>query len=91
MDKAHVAFGAEIGLAESCVSTSFCSAALIAPNTGVAPLSGAVNADAKVDLVVARVGGVELDQREQRVGRLRIEVGQASWRGPWRGGPRIAT
>ena len=36
-------------------------------------IAGAVDADPEVDLVRTRIGGVELDEREQRIGGLGFE------------------
>ena len=73
MDEAHVAFGAEVGLRILRLDELLLGRLDRAEHRGVA-LAGAVDADAEVDLVGARIGVVELDQREERVGGLLGEV-----------------
>ena len=68
MDEAEVAFRPEIGFA-----------VLLRDQRGFrcldrlehrrAPVIGAIDAHAKVDLLAARIVGMHLDQRQQRVGR----------------------
>ena len=69
MDKAHIAFRAKV-----CLGILFGEEFLLRrfhrrEDRG-RPIVGAVDADAEVDLVGARVRIVELDEREKRVGGL---------------------
>ena len=69
MDKAHIAFGAEVTFRGLGIDQLLFGRLDCAEYRGAA-LPGAINPDAKIDLVAARVIVVELDQREQRVGGL---------------------
>ena len=73
-DKAHVAFGAEIGLALLRCDQPLLRRLDRAEHRGVA-LAGLVDPDAEVDFGRTRVLVVELDQREQRIGGLLGKVG----------------
>ena len=63
------ALGAEVGFGGLLVDQLALGGLDRAEHRGFA-LTGAVDADAEVDLVGTRIGVVELDQREERVGRL---------------------
>ena len=72
IDEANVTFRAEIGFAVLRIDQPLFRRLDRGKNRGRALLSS-VNADAKVDLVLTRIGGVETDEGEQRVGRLWAE------------------
>ena len=69
MDELHVALGAEISF-RILFLDQLALGRLDRTEHRRAALAGAVDADAEVDLVGPRVLVVQLDQREQRVGRL---------------------
>jgi len=72
MDEAHVAFRAEVGLG-ILLGDQLPFGRLDRAEHRGRPLVGSIDAHAKIDLVGARVGIVELDQRKKRVGGLLFE------------------
>jgi hypothetical protein len=75
MDKAHVALGAQIGLGHLRFE-QFRLGRLDRREDRRGARVGAINADAKVNLVLTRVFIVELDQRKKRIGGLLLQGGK---------------
>ena len=75
VDKAHVAFRPQIGFGILRFEQLRLSRLDRGEHRG-RPRIGAIDAHAQVDLVGPRVGVVELDQREQRIGGLLCKIGQ---------------
>jgi hypothetical protein len=73
MDEAHVALGAEVGFGVLNLQQLFLGG-LHRLEHGRGAGVGAVDAHAQVNLVLAGVRIVELDQRQKRVGGLLLEV-----------------
>ncbi len=76
MDEAQVAFRAEIGFAVLLLDQR-AFRRLDRREHRRAPVIGAIDAHAKVDLVAARIVGIHLDQRQQRIGRLGFQLSLA--------------
>ena len=72
LDEAHVAFRAEIGFGVLGIDQHLLRRLDRGEHRRCAVL-GAIDPDAEVDLVAARIGGVEADQGEEGVGRLGFE------------------
>jgi hypothetical protein len=75
MDKAHVALGAQIGLGHLRLQ-QFRLGRLHRREHRRGARVGAIDADAKVNLVLTRVFIVELDQRKKRIGGLLLQGGK---------------
>jgi len=69
VDELHVALGAEVGLGILLIDQLLLGRLDRGEHRRVA-LPGAIDAYPEVDLVGARIGTIELDQGEERVGRL---------------------
>jgi hypothetical protein len=73
MDEAHVAFGAEIGLGILRIEQPLLGGLDRRENRSRA-IGRAIDTHAQIDLVRARIGIVQLDQRKQCIGGLGSKI-----------------
>ena len=73
MNKAHIALWPEIGLGDLRLNQSLFRRLDRAEHRGIA-LAGAIDPDAKVNLIGPWIIVVKLDQREQRISGLLFEI-----------------
>ena len=73
MDETHIAFRPEISLG-ILLRDQRRLGSLDAGKDRGCPVCGTIDAHAKIDLVRARIGVKQLDQRQQRIGRLLVEI-----------------